>query len=162
MRRFVCFGSIAFLVIAIACERGARIEQEPRTAPAVEPAAPGAAAGARQATEPGDTATDQPSGQPPGGGETTAAERAAGGDVVAQPEAVAPSAEGDRAGMKNWMLIEFVRAIESADLDWLERNGFRVDTVLSATTVRGWLEDPAGGSVIGNDPRIARIDAQMR
>jgi hypothetical protein len=44
----------------------------------------------------------------------------------------------------------------------LEENGFVVDTVLSETAVRGWLEDPAGASTIQNDPRIASINTQMR
>lgn len=168
MRRRTCFCSIALLVVAIACERSHRDEQESRTAPAVEPAAPAAAAGSGQATEEVDTATppsdvtDQPTGQPPGGAEPAATELPAAGDSSARPKTVAPSAEGDRTGMKNWLLIEFVRAIEPADLEWLEGNGFRVDTVLSATTVRGWLENAAGGAVIGKDPRISRIDAQMR
>lgn len=168
MRRRACFCSIALLVAAIACDRSHRDEQESRTAPAVEPAASRAATQSRQATESGDTATpavagtDQASGQPSGGAETTAPERPAASDVAARPKTVASSTEGDRTNMRNWMLIEFVRAIEPADLEWLERNGFRVDTVLSATTVRGWLEKAAGGAVIGKDPRIARIDTQMR
>lgn len=78
------------------------------------------------------------------------------------PGRVAPESEGDEAGMKNWLLIEFARAIEAADLEWLEESGFRVDTVMSELVVRGWLEDPAGGAAIGQDPRIAQIHAQMR
>jgi hypothetical protein len=84
------------------------------------------------------------------------------GKATEAPGRVAPATEGDEAGMKNWLLIEFARAIEAADLEWLEGNGFRVDTVMSELTVRGWLEDPAGGAAIGEDPRIAQIHAQMR
>lgn len=84
------------------------------------------------------------------------------GEAAAAPARVAAATEGDEPGMKNWLLIEFARAIETADLEWLEANGFRVDTVMGAMSVRGWLEDPAGGAAIGEDPRIARIHAQMR
>ncbi len=84
------------------------------------------------------------------------------GGAAATPGRVAAATEGDEPGMKNWLLIEFARAIETADLEWLEANGFRVDTVMGVMSVRGWLEDPAGGAVIGEDPRIARIHAQMR
>lgn len=78
------------------------------------------------------------------------------------PSPVAPAPDVEQPAMKNWMLIEFIRAIEKTDLQWLEENGFRVDTVISETMVRGWLEVPEGGEVIGQDPRIARILAQMR
>jgi len=76
--------------------------------------------------------------------------------------------ESDAAGAqdveqpKNLMLIEFVEPIQEADLEWLKGNGFHVDTVFSETTLRGWLEVPEGGEVIGTDPRVARIDAMMR
>ena len=76
--------------------------------------------------------------------------------------------ESDAAGAqdveqpKNLMLIEFVEPIQEADLEWLKENGFQVDTVFSETTLRGWLEVPEGGEVIGTDPRVARIDAMMR
>lgn len=168
MRRRACFCSITLLMVGIACGRSHRDEQQSRPASAIGAAEPRAATQSGQVTEPGDTATPaadvagQPSGRPPGGVETSAAERPAASDVAARTQAVPPAAEGDRSGMRNWMLIEFVRAVEPADLEWLERNGFRVDTVLSATTVRGWLDNAAGGAVIGKDPRIVRIDAQMR
>jgi hypothetical protein len=64
--------------------------------------------------------------------------------------------------MKNWMLIEFAQAIEDEDIEWLEANGFNVDTVMNATMLRGWLEQPEGGEVISQDPRVAKIHAQMR
>jgi hypothetical protein len=75
---------------------------------------------------------------------------------------VAPAEGVEMPAVKNWMLIEFKRAVEKADLEWLAENGFRVDTVMGPTTVRGWLEDPAGGAVISQDPRVAGIKAQMR
>ncbi len=78
------------------------------------------------------------------------------------PSSVAPAPDVEQPAMKNWMLIEFTRAVEETDLQWLEESGFRVDTVMSETMVRGWLEVPEGGEVIGQDPRIARIHAQMR
>ncbi|KPK82617.1 MAG: hypothetical protein AMS25_01860 [Gemmatimonas sp. SM23_52] len=87
-----------------------------------------------------------------------AGEVGAGEAVEATPEA--PGVR--RPALRNWVLIEFARAIEPADLEWLEENGFRVDTVMGETMVRGWLEVPAGGEVIAQDPRIARIHAQMR
>jgi len=63
---------------------------------------------------------------------------------------------------KNFMLVEFVNPIQDADLQWLQENGFHVDTVFSATRLRGWLEVPEGGEVIGTDPRVAKVDAMMR
>ena len=82
--------------------------------------------------------------------------------VSEQSGAETPAPDVEQPTMKNWMLIEFIRAVEETDLQWLEENGFRVDTVLSETMVAGWLEVPEGGEVIGQDPRIARIHAQMR
>jgi hypothetical protein len=84
------------------------------------------------------------------------------GEATEAQGRVAPTTERDEAGRKNWLLIEFARAVEAADLEWLEGNGFRVDSVMGEMTVRGWLEDAAGGAVIGQDPRIAQIHAQMR
>jgi len=76
----------------------------------------------------------------------------------ASGDAGAPDAERP----KNFMLIEFVEPIQEADLEWLNENGFHVDTVFGEMSLRGWLEMPEGGEVIGTDPRIARIDAMMR
>jgi hypothetical protein len=97
--------------------------------------------------------------------ETVPSETPAEAGEVGAEEVVQTSPEPSgvrRPALRNWMLIEFARAIEPADLEWLEENGFRVDTVMSETMVRGWLEVTAGGEVIGQDPRIARIHAQMR
>jgi hypothetical protein len=156
-------------VVAIACGGGGREGQDrhPETVPetaAVETASDSTGRG----TESGTISTsarsskDERSERAEGVESPVGAERPDAGDAVSGPQRVAPASEGDELGMKNWLLIEFARAIKVADLEWLEQNGFRVDTVLSSTTVRGWLEDAAGGAVIGRDPRIARIDAQMR
>ena len=169
MRRRTHFGGIPLLAMAIACCGGERESQSRQTEPAAEPAAVERAADQiGRGTESGEISTpakstaDEPSEQAADAEAAAGAEQPAAGNVAAGPRGVAPATEGDRPGLKNWLLIEFARAIEPADLEWLEQNGFRVDTVLSATTVRGWLEDAAGGSAIGKDPRIARIDAQMR
>jgi hypothetical protein len=95
-----------------------------------------------------------------GGGQQTVPEQSEA--AATPPSSVAPAPDVEQPAMKNWMLIEFTRAVEETDLQWLEENGFRVDTVMSETMVRGWLEVPEGGEVIGQDPRIARIHAQMR
>lgn len=122
---------------------------------------------ARQ-TEEGTPAAESAVAQEPGAGvaeETVPSETAGEAGEVRAEEAVQTSPEPSgvrRPALRNWMLIEFARAVEPADLEWLEENGFRVDTVMSETMVRGWLEVPAGGEVIGQDPRIARIHAQMR
>jgi hypothetical protein len=60
------------------------------------------------------------------------------------------------------VLLEFSRPVEESDLEWLEANGFRVDSVMSELRVRGWLERSEGGRVIASDPRIARVHTQMR
>jgi hypothetical protein len=83
-------------------------------------------------------------------------------ETAAGPASVAPATPEERPMPRNWMVLEFARAVEDADLEWLEENGFRVDTVMTETQVRGWLEDPAGGATITNDARIARVQAQMR
>jgi hypothetical protein len=85
--------------------------------------------------------------------DTLPGERAQG--VASMPGVEAPQ-------MKNWMLIEFANAVEDADLEWLEEIGFHVDTLMSSTLVRGWLELPEGGEAIAQNPRVARIHAQMR
>ena len=78
------------------------------------------------------------------------------------PQGIAAAPEAETPQMKNWMLIEFASAVRDADLEWLEGNGFHVDTLMSSTLVRGWLELPEGGEAIAQDPRVARIHAQMR
>jgi hypothetical protein len=98
-----------------------------------------------------------------------AAEPQAGTPEVAVPDAaaegpgaVAPAEEGEARVMRNWVLLEFSRPVEEADLEWLEANGFRVDSVMSELRVRGWLERSEDGRVIASDPRIARVHTQMR
>ena len=85
-----------------------------------------------------------------------------GEDSTPAEDAAMSETMGDVEQPKNMMLIEFVEPIQEADLEWLKENGFQVDTVFSETTLRGWLEVPDGGPVIGNDPRVAKIDAMMR
>jgi hypothetical protein len=139
--------TVATLAVLSGCAGG---EQAARQAEEETPAAESA-----MAEEPGvAVAEDTVAAEPPGEAGEVGAEEA----VEATPEA--PGVR--RPALRNWMLIEFARAVEPADLEWLEENGFRVDTVMSETMVRGWLEVPAGGELIGQDPRIARIHAQMR
>ena len=168
MRGFAHFGSISLLTLAIACGGGERTNQNRQTEPEPEAAAVKSAEETGQGAESGEipsspkATADESSEQAVEGGAGAGKEQPEAGDVAGRPRSVAPATESDEPGMKNWLLIEFARAIEPADLEWLKQNGFRVDTVMSEKTVRGWLEDVAGGAVIGKDPRIARIDAQMR
>jgi hypothetical protein len=97
----------------------------------------------------------------PAAAETSAAEDTAG-EVGQEPGAVAPAAGAEEGAMKRWMLIEFARAVEDTDLQWLQANGFHVDTLMGETMVRGWLENPEGGPVIDQDPRVAKIHALRR
>lgn len=130
---------------------------------ATDTAATGTAEGQGAMAEQGAMA-DTPSTQQPAEGQ--AAEGMPSGDAAAasekRPGAVAPAPGVEPSKVKNWMLIEFARPVEDADLAWLRQNGFQVDTLMSPTMVRGWLEKPEGGEVIGTDPRVARIHAQMR
>ncbi len=86
----------------------------------------------------------------------------AAAETAKPPGAVAPAPGVEPSKVKNWMVIEFARPVADADIAWLKQNGFQVDTLMSPTMVRGWLEKPEGGEVIGTDPRVARIHAQMR
>ncbi len=150
--------SIVFVVALCACSRapetGAAGEAGAAAEPAAAPEAPGAMTPEGQAAMAESAAAPAP--QPPAGEET------APGETVKRSGAVAPAPGAEPSKVKNWMLIEFARPLEDADLAWLKQNGFQVDTVMSPTMVRGWLEKPEGGEVIGTDPRIARIHAQMR
>lgn len=76
--------------------------------------------------------------------------------------AVAPAAEVEARVMRNWVLLEFSRPVEAADMEWLVANGFHVDSVMSELRVRGWFERSEGGRVIAGDPRIAHVHTQMR
>ena len=78
------------------------------------------------------------------------------------PGVVAPADDVEGRVMRNWVLLEFSRPVEEADLEWLEENGFRVDSVMSELRVRGWFERAEGGRAVANDPRIARVHTQMR
>ncbi len=103
---------------------------------------------------------DAPAGAAPAAEDTMSDE--ASGEVAAAP-GVAPSGQdAGRPAMRNWVLLEFVRPVEEADLQWLAENGFRVDTVMGEKLVRGWLEASDGGEVIARDGRIARVSAQAR
>ncbi len=120
---------------------------------------------AEEATPAAEVAAQEESGAAAGEAATPAAEAA--GEPAAEapterPAGVAPATPGERPAMRNWMLLEFARAVEDEDLQWLEANGFHVDTLMSETLVRGWLERPEGGEVIAKDPRIAQVHAQMR
>ena len=170
MRRRSLFLCLEVAFLAIACTGGERASQdrqaEVETGPtAMERAADptgGAAESSATSTAPGSTAEER-SVTAEGAGAVTGAEKPdAGGVTPTAPGRVAPASGGDEPGLKNWLLIEFARAIEQEDLEWLEQCGFRVDTVMSAMIVRGWLEDAAGGALIGKDPRVVRVDAQMR
>ncbi len=161
--------SILVAFVAIACTGGERASQDRQVEVAAEPAAveraadPTVGAAESSATSASPGSSKERSETAEGAGAVSGAGKADAGDVApAAPGRVAPVAEGDEPGLKNWLLIEFARAIEPADLEWLEQSGFRVDTLMNATTVRGWLEDAAGGALIGKDPRVVRIDAQMR
>ena len=160
--------SILVAFVAIACTGGERASQDRQAEVAAEPVAVeraadptvGAAESSATSTSPGSSKERSETAE---AGAVSGAGKPDAGDVSpAAPGRVAPVAEGDEPGLKNWLLIEFARAIEPSDLEWLEQSGFRVDTLMNATTVRGWLEDAAGGAVIGKDPRVVRIDAQMR
>lgn len=142
--------SIVLVVALGACSRAPETGAAGETGAAAEPAAAPEGQGA-MADTPG-----APAPQPSAPGET------APGDTVQRPAAVSPAPGVEPSKVKNWMLIEFARPLEDADLAWLKQNGFQVDTVMSPTMVRGWLEKPEGGEMIGTDPRIARIHAQMR
>ncbi len=84
-------------------------------------------------------------------------------EAIAPPAAGVPPAPGvEDTGLRNWMVIEFARDVEKADLEWLEQNSFHVDTVMGPRMIRGWLEDAAAGSRLSQDPRVASIHAQMR
>jgi len=90
------------------------------------------------------------------------AEEDAAAEEAISPATTSPQEDAAQGEMKNWMLVQFARPVEEADLRWLEENGFRVDTVMGERMVRGWLEEPAAGEVIGQDPRISKIAAQLR
>ncbi|NIN72668.1 MAG: hypothetical protein GTO46_12245 [Gemmatimonadetes bacterium] len=128
-----------------------------------------------RAAEPPDEAARAAEAEPPPESPAVSEERAAEAEPEAaapgvdapdvapeRPGAVAPAAEVDPRVTRNWVLLEFSRPVEEADLEWLEANGFHVDSVMSELRVRGWLERSEGGRAIAGDPRIARVHTQMR
>ncbi len=152
--------AIGFFVTLCACSRA----QESRET-AEEHAPPGEAAVAEQGAmaEEGQPAEQQSEPATPAEAAETALEQETMTEAKPPPAGgVSPAPGVEPSKVKNWMLIEFARKLEDADLAWLEENGFRVDTVMSPMMVRGWLEKPEGGEVISQDPRVARIHAQMR
>lgn len=143
--------ALAFVVLVLGCAPGEHAgEDTAETAPAAEAGARGEADVAYE--EPGEAA--EPEAGAPEADSTVVMPR--------EPEPVAPEADIEAPTVRNWVLLVFSRPVEEADLEWLEANGFRVDSVMSELRVRGWLERPGGGSAIANDPRIARIQTQMR
>jgi hypothetical protein len=92
----------------------------------------------------------------------TSATQDTAGEVSQEMGAVTPTAGAEEGAMKRWMLIEFARAVEDTDLQWLQANGFHVDTLMGEKMVRGWLENPEGGPVIDQDARVARIHTLRR
>ncbi len=147
--------AMVLVLVLVGCAPGERAAEQ---ADEAVPAAPAAEA-----------AIADESGAVPEEGAAAAAEPQAGTPEVAVPDAaaegpgaVAPAEEGEARVMRNWVLLEFSRPVEEADLEWLEANGFRVDSVMSELRVRGWLERSEDGRVIASDPRIARVHTQMR
>lgn len=132
--------TLALVVVHVGCSPGEREAEVADEAPAAEAAI----------TDEGGTALE---------GEA-AAEPQAG--APEGPGAVAPADEAEVRVMRNFVLLEFSRPLEATDLEWLQANGFHVDSVMSELRVRGWLERPEGGRVIAGDPRIARVHTQMR
>jgi hypothetical protein len=147
-----------FLVLA-GCTPGERAaERADEAAPAAEPAVADEGEAA-----PREAAAEEPeAGEPGVDEESEEGEAAVPRTVPEGPGAVAPAAGSEARAMRNWVLLEFARPVEEADLEWLATNGFRVDSVMSELLVRGWLESSEGGAVIASDPRIARVQAQMR
>lgn len=149
------YGSLATatLLVFIACGGG---EQQAEQAEETTPA--GQEAQAQDARATGEAVGETTGGE----AMAEAAAGESGAEAGAASEAEAPGPGVEQPTMKHWMTIEFARAVSDADLQWLQENGFHVDTVMSETLVRGWLENLAAGEVLGADPRIANIDAQMR
>ncbi len=159
-RKLLQGASVLVVVALCACsrapERGAAGAAASDTPPTATPApAPAEGQGAMAET---------PAAQQPAEGQAAEGMPSEGAAPASEerPGAVAPAPGVEPSKVKNWMVIEFARPVEDADLAWLKQNGFQVDTLMSPTMVRGWLEKPEGGEVIGTDPRIARIHAQMR
>jgi len=142
---------VALVVVYWGCAPGARdAERTDESASAAEAAIPEEGEAASQAA----TAAAEPEAGAPG---AVRADTAPEG-----PGAVAPAAGAEGRTVRNWVLLEFSRPLQEGDLEWLEANGFRVDSVMGELRVRGWLEGAEGGRAIASDPRIARVHTQMR
>ncbi len=141
--------ALAVVVVHMGCAPGERAAEVADEAPAAE-----AAVADEDAVVTEDEVATEPQGEVP--------EAAVPETAPEDPGAVAPADEAEVRVMRNWVLLEFSRPVEESDLEWLEANGFHVDSVMSELRVRGWLERPEGGSVIAGDPRIARVHTQMR
>ena len=150
--------AIALVLALVSCapgERAAEDTEETDEAPAAEAALADEDAEAPEE----EAAAEEPEPSVP---EAAAPEAAAPDAAAERPDAVAPAEETDARVMRNWVLLEFSRPVEEADLEWLEANGFRVDSVRSELRVLGWFERAEGGSAVATDPRIARVHTQMR
>jgi hypothetical protein len=160
----VSLAGLALLLAVVACggqqdeaEQGGELPPVEEMV-AAEPAAQAEPAGVGEEAVPMGGEYAEPAAETAGSeGKLQAAE-----GVAKPPATVAPAPGVEQPVMKNWMLIEFAKSVEPEDLRWLEKNGFRVDTVMSAKMVRGWLEEMAGGEAIAKDPRIVKIHPQMR
>lgn len=145
--------AMALVLALVSCapgERAAEDTDETDEAPAAEAAVADEDAAAPEEA----AAAEEP--------EAGAPEAAAPDATAERPDAVAPAEETDARVMRNWVLLEFSRPVEEADLEWLEANGFRVDSVMSELRVRGWFERAENSGAVANDPRIARVHTQMR
>ncbi|MGD2216938.1 MAG: hypothetical protein PVJ64_09280 [Gemmatimonadales bacterium] len=145
------FAALALVVVVVGCAPGERSEEGGEEAARSAETVPAAEGGA--VTEEAAVEAEPEAGAPEPDAPDVAPQR---------PGAVAPAAEGEAPALRNWVLLEFSRPVEEGDLEWLEANGFRVDSVMSELRVRGWFERGEGGRAIANDPRIARVHTQMR
>lgn len=142
---------LALLLVPVGCGPGERAAERPDEA---APAADTARAGEGEAASGEAAARAEP--------EAEAPEETVSDTALEQPGAVAPATEAEVRNVRNWVLLEFSRPLEEGDLEWLEANGFRVDSVMGDRRVRGWLERAEAGRAIADDPRIARVQTQMR
>jgi hypothetical protein len=143
--------TLALVLVAVGCGPGERPAERPDEA---APAADTARAGEGGATSEEAAAQAEP--------EAEAPEETVSDTALQQPGTVAPATEAEVRAVRSWVLLEFSRPLEEGDLEWLEANGFRVDSVMGDRRVRGWLERAEAGRTIANDPRIARVHTQMR
>jgi hypothetical protein len=142
---------LALLLAPVGCGPGEGAAERPdETTPAADTARAGEGAAASEEA----AARAEP--------EAEAPEETVSDTALQQPGAVAPATEAETRAVRSWVLLEFSRPLEEGDLEWLEANGFRVDSVMGERRVRGWFERAEGGRTIADDPRIARVHTQMR